>query len=442
MKAEMFDPGLARLLEMFSEAGCTRLFAKRLAENDNTKNQVYFGGGFHVLHILPIREVRAGEGASPIFKAGVSFGWLQSGGDVARAPGAQLILYPQYPEVRFSGFLQDCRSGQGPIMGGRIAGRILFLGVAADSIIGFAAGPGSVTASEYNALDPPLSSGVFAEVTLPDRIAESGARARLLAELRRIHELGWIDSKQLDSHGNLRQCRASQCGGFTLEAELGIPKNSAAEPDYLGWEIKQHGVKSFERPSSGKPITLMTPEPTGGYYREAGVEAFVREFGYPDRSGEPDRFNVGGPFRVGKRSSLTGLTLALSGYDFSNDIVTDANGSLDLVSDDGIVAASWTTGSLLSHWVRKHEKAAYILSNCRKEDVWQYRYDRRIKLGGRTDPFKFLRAIASGLVFYDPGIKLEDASTKPRTKRRSQFRIKFPDIGLLYGKFEEVDLTE
>jgi hypothetical protein len=55
--------------------------------------------------------------------------------------------------------------------------------------------------------------------------------------LRRIHGLGWIDSKQLDSDGQLKPCKASQCRGFTLEAEFGIPKNSSAEPDFLGWEV-------------------------------------------------------------------------------------------------------------------------------------------------------------------------------------------------------------
>jgi hypothetical protein len=36
--------------------------------------------------------------------------------------------------------------------------------------------------------------------------------------LQRINQLGWIDSKQLDSDGALKPCLAPQCGGFTLEA--------------------------------------------------------------------------------------------------------------------------------------------------------------------------------------------------------------------------------
>lgn len=84
------------------------------------------------------------------------------------------------------------------------------------------------------------------------------------------------------------------------EAELGIPKNSSAEPDFLGWEVKQFAVEDFERIESAKPITLMTPEPecwrtaTNGFYKDADVAAFIRKFGYADKHDKPDRLNFGG----------------------------------------------------------------------------------------------------------------------------------------------------
>jgi hypothetical protein len=99
----------------------------------------------------------------------------------------------------------------------------------------------------------------------------------------------------------------------TLEAELGIPKNSDAEPDFLGWEVTQHAVSNFDRVEAGT-ITLMTPEPTGGYYRENGVEAFVRKFGYADKLGRADRLNFGGIHKVGARHETTHLTMRLTGY--------------------------------------------------------------------------------------------------------------------------------
>ena len=60
-----------------------------------------------------------------------------------------------------------------------------------------------------------------------------------------------------------------QGGGFTLEAELGIPKNSVAEPDFLDWEVKQHSVTNFARADSGTVITLMTLEPSAGARRSS-----------------------------------------------------------------------------------------------------------------------------------------------------------------------------
>lgn len=45
------------------------------------------------------------EGAKKaIFKAALNFSWINVQGNVEPASHAQLILYPQYPEVRFFGF--------------------------------------------------------------------------------------------------------------------------------------------------------------------------------------------------------------------------------------------------------------------------------------------------------------------------------------------------
>lgn len=182
-------------------------------------------------------------------------------------------------------------------MAGRLLGRVLFLGVTkARSVLGFVVAGGSPIAGEFRSLGQLPLVGVFAELPLSASAAAADSRSRLMAELHRIHQLHWIDSKQLGSNGELMPCNAPQCGGFTLEAELGIPKNSDTEPDFLGWEVKQHAVSNFTRIEVGT-ITLMTPEPTGGFYREKGVEAFVRKFGYADKLGRADRLNFGGVHR-------------------------------------------------------------------------------------------------------------------------------------------------
>ncbi|MEI8354679.1 MAG: MvaI/BcnI family restriction endonuclease [Deltaproteobacteria bacterium] len=83
-----------------------------------------------------------------------------------------------------------------------------------------------------------------------------------------------------------------------------------------------------------------------------------------------------------------------------------------------------------------------VPSNCGKEPELAYRYGNLIRIGYGTDFTLCLKALALGKVDYDPGIKLENASTKPKVKHRSQFRIKSDDIELLYHKMKMVDLTE
>jgi hypothetical protein len=70
-----------------------------------------------------------------------------------------------------------------------------------------------------------------------------------------------------------------------------------------------------------------------------------------------------------------------------------------------------------------------------------YRYGNLIRIGYGTDFTLCLKALALNKVYYDPGIKLENASTAPRTKRRSQFRIKSADLPTLYHEMKTVDLS-
>lgn len=92
-------------------------------------------------------------------------------------------------------------------------------------------------------------------------------------------------------------------------------------------------------------------------------------------------------------------------------------------------------------WNRKHAQAVYVPAERTDTPTLQYRYGSTVQLGEGTDFLKLIRAISLGHVYYDPGIKLEDASTsKPRTKRRSQFRIKAGNLHSLYTTFQSVGL--
>ena len=97
-----FNPSLETLKNIFRQAGATRLVVKQLAENDNSKQQIYLGGDFKVLNDLPHGEVQANSDTKiQTFKASLNFFWLTENGEFEKAPNAKLILYPAYPEAAF-----------------------------------------------------------------------------------------------------------------------------------------------------------------------------------------------------------------------------------------------------------------------------------------------------------------------------------------------------
>lgn len=432
---------LTNLKSVFSANGCNKIYVKNLAPNDNSKNQVYFGGNFEVLNILPISEITteaAGDWKKERFKAKIKFSWILEDGTLTQAPKSQLILYPKYPEVRFSGFLLGSKNAPSYLMTQRLQDRLLFFGVSdLGEVLGHVTAPDSEIANEFNYLPPVNNYGIFKVLELP--IFQNN-RQKLISELLRIHNLGWVKSKRLDAFGNILPCESSNCGGYTLEAELGITPNGYSEPDYLGWEVKQFGVTNFARINS-KVITLMTPEPTDGFYKTSGAEAFLRKYGYPDVSGKPDRLNFGGVHKSDLLHPRTNLTLKLIGYDQSEGKIRNANGRIALIDQDNNETASWSFSSMLLHWNRKHNQACYVPSLSEKTTDRNYKYGNNIILGTGTDFLMFLKEMANGNIYYDPGIKLENMSTKPLIKKRSQFRIVSRNLGNLYKLNEIIDIT-
>jgi hypothetical protein len=423
-----------------SSFGATTLYAKKLSPNDNSKNQIYLGGDFSSLNIIPNHGVYTDNNAfgskRDRFKADVTFLWIDKNGKYD-APNTQLILYPKYPEVRMSGFLKGSSKRPSDLMQSRDEGRVLFLGITQNGeILGYVVGNDSSLRKELDENRNYNTNGVFIEIPINiDKGIDS--KIILLDNLRKIYEKGWIDSGRLLPDCSRVPCNSSNCGGYTLEAELGITANGYSEPDYYGWEVKQHGVRNFSKAFSGSPITLMTPEPTAGYYREKGVESFIRTFGYADKKGRADRLNFGGIYKCDKPVPLTGLTLVINGYNKITGKIENSAGGISLITLNGEPAATWMFADLMTHWNRKHAKAVYVPSMRRLEPTIQYCYGNIIRLGEGTDFYKFLKAIAAGVVYYDPGIKLENISTqKPISKRRSQFRIKQTDISDLYQSFE------
>ena len=87
--------------------------------------------------------------------------------------------------------------------------------------------------------------------------------------------------------------------------------------------------------------------------------------------------------------------------------------------------------------------AAFVPAQQRIATEREYRFGRNIFLGEGAEFRLFLTAVYEGKVYYDPGIKLEDASSdRPRAKKRSQFRVKSSDLPALYVQSQTVDSCE
>lgn len=430
---------LKNLKSLFADNGCTKIYIKNLSPNDNSKNQVYLGGSFEILNILPISEIKteeAGDWNKERFKAKIKFSWINDDGNIYPAPNSQLILYPKYPEVRFSGFLAKCEKPPSELMTQRLADRLLFFSVAKTGVVlGYVAAPTSEIAAEFSNIKQISEHGVFKVIELPQAVNN---KQKLLDELYRIHLLGWINSKSLTKNG-LVACDSSQCGGYTLEAELGIIRNGISEPDYLGWEVKNFGVTNLNNLNS-KGVTLFTPEPTGGQYKEQGPQSFLTKYGYPDKKGRADRINFGGVHKAGIRHPLTNLEMRLIGFDTASGKIRNTNGRIALVDKLNNEAASWSFSSLLLHWNRKHNQACYVPSLLDTAQERKYKYGNNVILGTGTDFLLFLKQMSIGNIYYDPGIKMENASTKPKIKKRSQFRIKSQHLNNLYKASEVVTI--
>lgn len=424
---------LGALAEAMRAAGAKRFFAKPLAPNDNSKNQVYLGGGFGALNIIPHGEIEAddtaiGGAVRDRAKATVDFYWIDQEG-LGKAPDAKLILYPRYPEVRMSGFLRGASKAPNDLMTSREPGRTMILGICPDGrVIGYVAPVDSPISREIELAQLP-SSGVFLRLTQYLAPPAEDPLTKLLTELGRIHRLGAICGKRLypPPPGTARSYAAQNAGGYTLEAELGILPNGVSDPDFLGWEVKSFSVPRPGSLRATAPTTLMTPEPTTGVYAEDFGE-FMRRFGYDDTKGRAGRRNFGGIYKNGgDPHHLTGLSMRLEGFDNKSGKILDIEGTLALVAPDDTIAAGWRIRDLVDHWSRKHAQAVYVPVYAEGTPK-VYRYGSEVELGDGTDAIRFLKAVSDGSAYLDPAAKIEGT----KAKKRNQFRVAHRNLADLY----------
>ena len=133
--------------------------------------------------------------------------------------------------------------------------------------------------------------------------------------------------------------------------------------------------------------------------------------------------------------------MRLRGFDANKKKITDVDGGIELIDKLGHVSAAWSFQRLIAHWSKKHAAAAYVPYEKESGSPPRYAYKSPVLLGEETEFPLYLSALQSGLIVYDPGSKISQASTTFSTvKARSQFRIPIKKLAALYKKFTAVPL--
>ena len=431
------------------KAGVIRLFFKTLGKNNNDKQQIYIATDMSKISFLPTGEMEAARSKSTknnpkgkaIFRTCMPLDWLNSDGSRCTAPSTKLIFYPQYPEVRISGFLEKCELAPNELLSrahrGKETGRILFLGVTHDGrVLAHAVAPESSIAKEIRKTSFPITHGVLKEILINEAV---DSRQLLLSELARIHRMGWVDGVKLTREG-MESYDKKNSIGYTLEAHLGILPNGNAKPDFHGWEVKGTTIKDFGRKMSLK-VSVLTGSPTAGLIREIGWREFVMRYGYRNNEKPPGRIDFNGVHRYGIQQNKTGLILDIEGY--KDRTIVDEQGGVIIADNKGKVILKWHFSKLMEHWKKKHTNAVFVPALSRAAPRRQFWFSRNVKLGTGTEFYKLLDAIKAGSVVYDSGLWVnpQGETTKQRGHERHQIRVIPSQVSSLYSTFEDVDVT-
>lgn len=431
--AETLNPvGIRDALRVHGCSGPIRV--KFLGPNNNSKNQIYLGADLSDLSWLPKSPQVASSRSSlklknrsqPLGHSAIWFDWLTQAG-LCRAPHAQLINYPQYPEVRLSGLLRDSPHAPSDLLSidrrGKEPGRVLLLAVRKGSgVVGLIASAESRLARYLRVLLADSADGVLHRW---DLLGEETQRARedLLGELCRIHRLGFVPGERLLADGSVMAYDAPNAGGYTLERHLGVPANARNEPDFLGWEVKQHDVGTSR-------VTVFDVLPDHGCFVEMSAQQFFERFGR--RTGQ-ERYDFNGVARVAVGAERP-LNLRLRGFE---DGVPSADGAVELFVGEQVLM-SWSFLRLSDRWGAKHERAVYVSSV--KQIVGgrrHYSYHSDVALAEGARFTRFLQAVERGQIVADPACKLtRGAKGGWVLKARSAFRVNPREIASLYNRSE------
>lgn len=432
------------LVENMKRHGAKRIFIKPLANNDNSKQQIYLGADFEVIRAIPSGEVYSAGVSSKgaIFKAPLNFYWLSLEGGLDLAPNAQIIFYPKYPETRLSGFLKGCSRQKSiapnhlmkpPTPEERAARsetkRYLILGVNDKTVWAHCSAWEGALHDELKSVVEGGHARLVASVFYEYSLTKESSEEKLLSKLKDIFLRGPIESCRLNGKGELLTYKAQNGAGYTLEAQFGITPNGFSDPDFMDWELKSH--------SSGA-VTLMTPEPNMGTYLD-DLEAFLRSYG---TRVEPERMDFASRHNVGVLNDKTSLIMRFEGYEAATGEIVEPEGGLMLRDATGVLVAGWKFEKLIEHWKKKHANTCFVSYTAIRETPPKYQYGPKVVLGKGTNLKLFLQALHLSTIYYDPGVNMKLVEGKWRPKKRNQFRVSWRHIDTLYVELKEIDLSE
>jgi hypothetical protein len=362
---------------------------------------------------------RKSDEGRPITEAHLNFYWLDHNGRPHHAPDAKIIDYFQYPEARLSGFLNNCQWAPEAVRRKKQAEfgrRILGLGAnRSGEVFGLLISErDDPLASDFPDLPPSGISGVLSILSISGN-TNATPREQLADELRKIVAAGWHKSVR-NKKGAIIPFHGKQGAGYTLEALLGVESNALKEPDAYG-----HEIKSFR----GSKISLMTPTADLGEEGSLKFRDFMKRYGKEGKKGDGSLWYTG-VYRAGKPNKGTGYILSVVGYDSASKKFSGDPEEIRIEIRDpasNTLISGWSLEKLVSSWNTKHAFAAYVPATSRSAPTGEgeeYKFIDPWYMCEGTDVWRLIRAIASGLVYYDPGHQI-NPSGKPWA--RPQWRI-------------------
>ncbi|PSV29965.1 MvaI/BcnI family restriction endonuclease [Photobacterium sp. GB-72] len=446
---------LDTVLKQLQVHGCNIALIKALPKNANDKNQIYIHSNASLLNSIFALNFRDREASTSQTKRAStpgknipeavfeSFSWLDNKGQTAKTKACKAIVYSQYPEARLSGFLTV--DGEMPrslsidyTKSNGLLPRYLIIGAtkAGEAIAMIAVSPNKTFVEQFKNLENYHGSSVCKAIIIEQETGTEKLKFILKDKIANKALLGCRFNKE----GNTIPFTGTQVHGYTLEHACGIKPNADKNGDIFGIELK-----SFTR----KKLTLFTPEPDGGLYKD-DFNRFMTTYGY-EKDGA---YRLTGLHRAYKENTKTQLTLKIickhaiktkdpitgkkkieykTGYYTPEIAITKQmmDMAVVLVDRQDKIAASWSLERLLNCWGAKHNEVVYVpaekISNDDKATLddgykWKVKFSNKVLWCNKTNAENLFQAIHKGIIYLDPAPKYCPDNPK-ENKRRSQWRI-------------------